>query len=393
LASTISFGLKVRFLKKPPHVFIDATSIPRNRGGVGRYLEGLLPELDSAGLRLTVAAQAHAAAWMRSIAPGAEVVALSARVSSRPSRLLWEQVGLPRAARRAGADLIFSPHYTMPLAAGRPVVATLHDATSFTHPELHSKIKAIFFRRWIRITLRRAALCIVPSEATMVEFERLVGANRGHVRVARLGVDTSVFHVPSADDVNRASDLVGSTQWIAFLGTLEPRKNVSNLVAAFDTVTRDPVVMERLPDLRLALAGGKGWDSTIAAAISEAASENRIRTLGFVPNDALAGLLGGSLLTAYPSLGEGFGLPVLEAMACGSAVLTTRFLSLPEVGGDVAAYTEPDQESLARSLRDLLLNDSERTLRARRGPGRAELFSWRNCALVHLDAFSTALVR
>jgi glycosyltransferase involved in cell wall biosynthesis len=390
LANTAILGPKVIFLRTLPHVFVDATSIPRNRGGVGRYLEGLVPELDAAGLRMTIAVQPHAQEWMETTAPAAHVVVPKTKVASRPIRFLWEQFGLPAAARRARADVIFSPHYTMPLAARRPVVVALYDATFFTHPELHGRIKRVFFRRWIRTSLARATLCVLPSEATRSELERLVGADRARVRVAHLGVDTQIFHAPSADERESARELVGSSAWIAFLGTLEPRKNVANLVAAFDEVVRMPDISRRFPDLRLALAGGKGWDATIDAAIGRASSKDRVRVLGFVPNEELAGLLGGSLLTAYPSLGEGFGLPVVEAMACGSPILTTRFLSLPEVGGDVAAYSEPDEQSLAAALRALLIDDADRALRARRGLERAAEFSGANCASAHIDVFEAA---
>ncbi len=373
-----------------PHVLVDATAIPRNRGGVGRYLEHLLPALDAAGTRMTIVAQAHDADWIGRSAPGATVVVPRAAIASRPRRLAWEQVGLPRLAARRRADVIFSPHYTMPVLARVPVVVTLHDATFFSHPELHGRGKGEFFRRWSMYSLRHAAATIVPSRATATELEKWAGASPGSSVVAYHGVDTTVFHEPSVRQRDAARELVGRRDWVAFLGTIEPRKNVGALVAAFAALVSDDAVAARYPSLALALAGGSGWDETVDDAIGSSGASDRILRLGFVPDDQLAGLLGASLVVAYPSLGEGFGLPVLEAMATGAPVVTTPLLALPEVGGDVAVYTDPDAASIEAALRTLLLDDDERASRGRSGIERAATFSWAASAAIHSDVFARA---
>lgn len=388
---TAEVGLSKAFsLTRHPHVLVDATAIPRNRGGVGRYLEHLLPALDAAGCRLTIVAQRRDAAWLAAGVPGARVVVPRAAIVRRPARLLWEQFGLPRLARREGADLLFSPHYTMPVLTRLPVVVTLHDATFFSHPELHGRGKRIFFRSWIRFSLRRARALIVPSNATASELVRWAGAHPDRVHVAYHGVDAATFHEPGGAEIQRARDLVGVDDWIGFLGTLEPRKNVSALIAAFGTIAANPLVSQKYPNLVLALAGGKGWDTTIDAAVDGSPVRERISRLGFVPNDQLAGFLGGALVIAYPSVGEGFGLPVLEAMASGTAVVTTRLLALPEVGGDVAAYAEPDAAAIAARIIELLLDDSDRAARSRAGIARAAEFGWDASAATHQAIFAAA---
>ena len=118
-------------------------------------------------------------------------------------RLAWEQVGLPALARRARADVLHCPHYTMPLATGLPVVTTLHDATFFTHPELHLPVKRRFFQTWTRCRCGGARRCVTPSAATRDELVRVAGADPGRVDVAHLGVDADRFHVPS--DAERAA--------------------------------------------------------------------------------------------------------------------------------------------------------------------------------------------
>jgi glycosyltransferase involved in cell wall biosynthesis len=373
-----------------PLVLVDATSIPANRGGVGRNLEFLVPAMAAAGARLTIVVQKRDLDWMSAAAPSARVISPASLPRSRPGRLLWEQFGLPSVARRERASVIFSPHYTMPLFTRIPVVVALYDAIFFSNPELHSFTKGRFFRFWIRRSLRRAAAAIAPSEATRSELIRLVQPRRERIAVAPLGVDERIFHVPSATEIEQAATIVEGRQWIAFLGTLEPRKNVGNLVRAFGDVTKRPAVAERYPGLLLALAGGRGWDSELDGVIADSPVRDRVHRLGFVPDDTLSGLLGGSLLTAYPSLGEGFGFPVLEAMACGSPILTTRLLSLPEVGGDVAVYAEPDSAALADAIEALLTNDVERGDAARRGPIRAAQFSWASSADRHLAVLESA---
>jgi glycosyltransferase involved in cell wall biosynthesis len=277
----------------------------------------------------------------------------------------------------------------MPLFSRVPVVVALYDAIFFSNPELHSPLKRMFFRFWIRRSLARAAACIAPSEATKSELLRWVRPRRARISVALLGVASGTFHVPTAGEKSDASRLVGSDDWIAFLGTLEPRKNVGNLVRAFGLLAERADVAARYPGLVLALAGGRGWDTEIDAIIAESPVRERVLRLGFVPDDALAGLLGGSVATVYPSLGEGFGFPVLEAMACGSPIVTTRLLSLPEVGGDVAVYTEPDAASIAEALRELILNPAAQADRAERGIARAAEFSWAASAAAHAAVFES----
>ena len=172
--------------------------------------------------------------------------------------------------------------------------------------------------------------------------------------------------------------------WIAFLGTLEPRKNVPALIDGFVRAVRDD------PDApALVLAGGKGWDPRIDAALQAVPSSLTVLRPGYVDRDLLPALLGGARLVAYPSLGEGFGLPVAEALACGAAVLTTRKLSLPEVGGDAVAYCETDSESISAGVRSALAPSEQARLRSG-AAARAALFTWRRSADAHIEAFTRA---
>lgn len=374
-------------MRTEPRVLLDATAIPADRGGVGRYVDNLTEALDAAGAALSVVCQNRDAEVFARLAPHSRIIPTAEELGSRPARLAWEQTTLSRLAKRLPVDVIHSPHYTMPLAAAVPVVVTLHDATFFSDRSLHVGVKGRFFRAWTRTSLRRAAVCVVPSKATATELVRFANADADALVVAYHGVDSDVFKVPTTEQIAAVADFLelGDRKWIAFLGTLEPRKNVPALVRAYIR-TMTP----RTDRPVLVLAGSPGWDSGVEPAVAAVPDGMTVLRPGHLPFDLLPGLLGGALVVAYPSLGEGFGLPVLEAMACGAAVLTTRKLSLPEVGGDAVAYTGTGAGDIAAALSDLLDHPARRADLAAAAVQRAAGFTWAASAAAHQEAYDRA---
>lgn len=370
-----------------PRVLIDATAVPANRGGVGRYIDQLIPALDGLGADFAVVCQERDAEHYGKLAPSGDVVAAPGPIDRRPARLAWEQVGLPRLAERVGARILHCPHYTLPLRSPVPVVTTLHDATFFTHPDVHQPVKRAFFRSWTHMSLRRSARCVVPSQATLDELARVTGDVRGQVDVAHHGVDPAVFSAPTAAQRAAAHEHLGlrSSSYVAFLGTIEPRKNVPYLIEGWRRA------VEGLDDPpALVVAGGRGWDTRIDEALAHVPDHLEVLLPGYLPLNLLSGFLGGAEVVAYPSLGEGFGLPVLEAMACGAPVLTTTSLALPEVGGDAVEYTDPTAAGIAARLGALLAESARRRELSAAAIRRAGTFTWAACAERHLRTYARA---
>ena len=377
-------------------VLIDATALPANRGGVGRYVDEVVTRLPALGVDTHVAAQPRDLERYAG-ALGRDHVHLSPAWADRPAvRLAWEQTGLPWLVRTVRPDVLHSPHYTLPLVSAvrrrQRHVVTLHDATFFSDPDLHLGVKARFFRTWTGISVRLADALIAPSEATEGEVLRYTHADPARFSVIPHGVDHDRFRPPTPGEVAELRAWLGIAPeqvYVAFLGTLEPRKNVPALVRAFCQAfgdAADPPV--------LVLAGGGGWDDGIDPALAEVPDRLTVLRPGFVPDGLVPALLGGAEVVAYPAFGEGFGLPVLEAMACGAAVLTTDRLSLSEVGGEAVWYARsPDAADLAVALTALLADPAERQRLGAAGLARAAAYTWDATARLHEQVYESVAAR
>ena len=230
------------------------------------------------------------------------------------------------------------------VAAPIPTVVTVHDLTFFDHPEWHERTKVPFFRRMIKASARRATEIICVSDFTAGRLAA-IAPPRARVTVARHGVDHDRFR-PDGDAAADRARLARhgiTAPYVAFVGTLEPRKDVPTLVAAFASLTPDH------PDLRLALVGGDGWGvDQIRTAISNSGVATHIVRTGYVDDDVVPALYRQAQVVAYPSFEEGFGVPVLEALACGAPLVTTAGSALAEVAGDAARIVPVhDEHALA----------------------------------------------
>jgi glycosyltransferase involved in cell wall biosynthesis len=324
-------------------VLVDATGVPADRGAQGRYVDGLIGALGATGTDVAVACQLADEERYRRHAPDATIVAGPVGLGHRTERIAWEQSGLPVLAERVGADVLHMPYYSMPMRPGLPTAVTIHDVTFFTDPERYTASHVMSLKSATTASARQATRLIVPSNATRDELVRVLGVEPGKIDVAYHGVDHDLFHRPTPEQVTHVTARLGlrGKTYIAFLGSLTPRKNAPAVV--------------------------RGWAQAVADLEDPPA-----------------------LVLAAPSRGEGFGLPVLEAMACGAPVLTTYRTSLPEVGGDAVAYTEPEAESIATALRALLDDPGRRVALGEAGHARAREFTWAASAAAHAASYKRA---
>lgn len=301
----------------------------------------------------------------------------------RPSRLpypVWVELLAARDAKGAGADIV---HYTdglvPPIRHGRSVVTVL-DLSMVRHWRSHRAI------RYPRIPLVLVApwlanRVVVPSTATADEVMALTRYPAARIDVIPLAGRPDA-RPATADQVARTVEGLGlvRNRYILALGTIEPRKNHLRLIRAFESLAKRHAIAD---DIQLVLAGGLGWGhGAVTRAIEESAIKDRIKLLGYVSETDLPPLLTGAAVVPYVSLYEGFGLPVLEAMACGAPVVTSSVSSMPEVAGDAAVLVDPyDVEAIADAIQQALSLDPAARARAiRAGSARAESFSWSNVA-------------
>ncbi len=370
-------------------ILLDVSAVPARPVGAGVYTVELARELAARDdLAVALLTRINDAARWATIAPKAEVHPIVP--VRRPARVAWEQLRGAAFASSIDVDVWHGPHYTMPRHLPCRSIVTIHDLTFFDFPETHERSKVVFFRRAIRASARRATRLICVSHATAHRLDEVV-PHHGPVSIVHHGVDHDRFHAAHDDDTQRADRALLARhgiggRFVAFVGTLEPRKDVPSLVAAFAEVARDD------PELRLVLAGGDGWG---AAAVRASVAAHRVATRvvrpGYVPDAVVPALYRQAAVVVYPSLAEGFGLPALEALACGATLVTTSGSAMEEFVGDAAVLAPPGAPGpLADAIRTAIDPSTAATLSAR-GPAVAAPFTWSACADDHVEAYRAAV--
>ncbi len=299
-----------------------------------------------------------------------------------PHQLLWDQAVFPWRAWRQGADLLVSPGMSGPLVRGGPLALTVHDLALTRHPEwLPTRRSRWYWGRFIPLTARFANVVLAPSQATRRDLVELAGVDARRVRVIPWGAPLPSRQVAAAEigSIRRRHGL--NVPYLLYVGTVDRRKDLATLVRA----------LELLPEpLDLALAGTLIAGRTrLPEIVRESRVRRRVRFLGFVPDTDLPGLYAGATVFVYPSHYEGFGLPLLEAMACGVPVLSYNVTSLPEVIGNAGLLLDPPvtPPDLAKAINRLIADPGLRAQLVAQGRERVGRFDWSTTARLTREAY------
>lgn len=317
---------------------------------------------------------------------GRETAFLSSARMSTARRIWFDQVGIQGQARKGGYDLIHYPANIGALLARVPSVLTVHDLTFLRDPSWYNPERAAYYRIATRRSVKTARRIIAVSQATANDLMAMLEVPAERIDVVHNGVDPRFRPASEAVQSAARAKYVLAEPYVLYVGTIEPRKNLPRLIDAWSSAAGSGGPL-------LAIAGRLGWKTeAVQQAVARSPHGNRVRFLGHVPPEDLPALMSAAEVFAYPSLYEGFGIPVAEAMACGTPVLTSNTSSLPEVAGDAAILVDPeDTIAIAAGLEKLLSSESLRSDLRDRGLRRAIRLSWDLAARKTLETYRRAI--
>jgi len=313
-----------------------------------------------------------------------------------PFPRLWTHIRLSAEMLLHPPDVLFVPAHVLPLIHPRRSVVTVHDLGYLHYPEAHRAADRRYLDWSTRWNGRQATAVLADSQATKDNLVRAYGVDPGRVHVVYLGRDEAFGPVRDADQIAHVRERYGiAGRYFLYVGTLQPRKNLARVIDAFAALAGNPALVPTLSDVQLVLAGKRGWlYDDLFAQVTRLGLASRVVFPGYVEEADLPALLSGALALVFPSLYEGFGIPVLEAGACGVPVITSNTSSLPEVAGDAALLVDPhDVDAIADAMVRIATDAELRAELDRRGQENVKRFSWEKCARETLAVLEEAAKR
>lgn len=308
---------------------------------------------------------------------------------------MWTQFALPaKLFLGSKPDVFFSPGHYAPRFSPVPSVISIMDLAFLNFPEYFTKKDLTQLKSWTSYSIKKAKAILTISESTKDDIIKLYGIPAEKIHVIYPGIKQTVTLTPHIFPMQELQTKYGlSKNYILFVGTLQPRKNIARLIEAFSLLLMKPE--QKDSDLQLVIVGKKGWQyEEILAAPEKYGVKDRVKFLNFVPDEELTMLYQNAVCFAWPSLYEGFGLPILEAMKMNCPVITSNVSSLPEAGGDAAVYVDPkDVNDIAKKLEQVVSDEKLRRDMVEKGKKQVQKFSWEKSAreaLTVLEAVAKA---
>lgn len=358
-------------------VGINVHLLSTTHTGIQHYIRALVPELVIQATSHEIVLYGEPAQLPVPAGERVRWVPAFRPLRSGAQRVLWEQTVLPRLLRRDGVDIFFSPAFVLPISWGGAGVITVHDLNFEVSPETIHPVRRAYLRRITRWSARRARMVIAVSQSTASDIARLYGVPNQKLVIIPYGLD-ALFNPGNARALEPMVRQRYSLpeRFLLFVGTLEPRKNLPRLLEAYALARRQA----NLPPL--VLVGAPGWQhERILAQAHRLGIEQHILFAGYIPREHLPGVYASAAALLYPSLYEGFGLPPLEAMGCGTPVLASNASAMPEVVGDGGMLIDPrDTQQIADGILRVTLDEILRQQVIKRGLERVRLFRWEDAA-------------
>ena len=368
---------------------LDGQPLIKPKTGVGHYTFELACAL--AALRPDVSFELIAPdSFPPDIVRETEAIPNLHTVAVKTNRLTrrWWSIGLPRYMRSEKFDLFHGFNYEVPLLNSARNVVTVHDLSAFTHRHTHDPLIARRARKRLPIMLRVAKRIITPTQVIKNEVATRFQIDPRRITVTPEAPRTNFFHMKFDDTLSVRQRYRIEPDFILFVGTIEPRKNLQTLLRAFADI-----LSQTAHRPQLVIAGAEGWlTDDIHRFVTALDFRDRLRMIGYLADEDLRALYSSCRLFVYPSLYEGFGLPPLEAMACGAPVIAGRIPAHEEVLRDNARLIDPlDEAALANAIVELLENDSACEQLASRGRAHAANFSWQKTAELTWNVYEQVL--
>ncbi len=369
-------------------ILVDYTSAIAQGAGIGRYTRSLvdaLARVDHDDDFTLFSAERPSGA--RAFPQAPRFRSVCGPLDNRRMTILWHRLRapLPIEAFTGRADVLHAPDFSLPPTFGARSVVTIHDLAFMTHPECAVPTLRAYLNRVVPRAVRYADHIIAVSQRTSDDLVELLGVAPKRISVIHLGIDPSVRRVDDVATLNATAARYGlRAPFVLAIGTIEPRKNFARLIEAFSVARGRPG-----GPAQLVIAGRKGWlYDDVFAAVTRLGLGDAVRFLDYIPDGDLPRLYSLASVVAMPSLYEGFGIPVVEAMACGVPVVASSAGSLPEIVGDAGLLTAPeDVDALAEALTRAVSDEPLRAHLVARGYARARAFDWDKAARQHVEVY------